>query len=131
MPKKKAVPEFKSEAEELAFWDEHDPEEFDDGPADEIIMAIKMTESRHGARPGSGTRTREPRPLHVVPRDGGWAVIREGGSRALCRHSTQQEALVAAREAAMKERGQLIVHRADGTIREERTYRRAPCPPRG
>lgn len=29
------------ELDELLFWDEHDPEEFDDGPAEEIILAIK------------------------------------------------------------------------------------------
>ena len=47
MSRKTAVPEFdREEEEELAFWDEHEPEEFDDGPADEIIMAIKPTKKK-------------------------------------------------------------------------------------
>ena len=38
---KKMIPEFKSEEEEMAFWDEHDLEEFGWESADDIILAIK------------------------------------------------------------------------------------------
>jgi len=45
MPKeetaKKLIPHFESEAEEIEFWDEHDLEEFDWEPADDIVLAIK------------------------------------------------------------------------------------------
>ena len=41
MPKKKLVPDFASEQEELAFWEKHDLEEFDHEAADDIILAIK------------------------------------------------------------------------------------------
>ncbi len=35
------VPEFKTEEEELSFWDKHDPEDFDAGPADDVILDVK------------------------------------------------------------------------------------------
>ena len=34
------IPKFKSEEEELAFWDEHDVNEFDAGPAEEIVWEL-------------------------------------------------------------------------------------------
>ena len=34
----KELPSFKSEEEELAFWDTHDPEDYDMGPAEDIIL---------------------------------------------------------------------------------------------
>ncbi len=37
----KKVPEFRTKEEELAFWDKHDPEAFDAGPAKDIILDIK------------------------------------------------------------------------------------------
>ena len=47
MPDKlNAVPAFVSEDEELAFWDEHDPEEFDDGPADDVIWDLRRPEPK-------------------------------------------------------------------------------------
>ena len=45
MPKertaKKLIPHFESEEEEIEFWDEHNLEEFDWEPADDIVLAIK------------------------------------------------------------------------------------------
>jgi predicted DNA binding CopG/RHH family protein len=40
------IPKFKSEAEELAFWDEHDVSEFDAGPAEEIIWELAPEKKR-------------------------------------------------------------------------------------
>ncbi len=40
MPRK-YIPDFKSEEEELEFWDTHRIEDYDDGPADDIIWDIK------------------------------------------------------------------------------------------
>jgi Uncharacterized protein conserved in bacteria (DUF2188) len=59
--------------------------------------------------------------LHVVPHEQVWAVKREGNERASSTHETQKEAIEAARELA-KERDDIIIHRADGTIRERVTY---------
>jgi len=59
--------------------------------------------------------------LHIVPLDDGWAVKREGNERASSTHPTQKEAIDAARTLA-KEGDELVIHRPDGTIREQVTY---------
>lgn len=59
--------------------------------------------------------------LHVVPDAQGWAIKREGNDRATSTHSTQKEAIEAARELA-KDQDTIVVHRQDGTIRETITY---------
>ncbi len=38
---KKSIPNFKTEAEELAFWDTHRIQDYDDGPATDVIWDIK------------------------------------------------------------------------------------------
>lgn len=59
--------------------------------------------------------------LHVVPHDDNWSVKREGNERASSNHSTQKEAIDAARGLA-KEGDEIVIHRPDGTIREQMTY---------
>ena len=59
--------------------------------------------------------------LHVVPQNDDWAVKREGNERASSTHGTQREAIDAARELA-KEGDEIVIHRPDGTIREQYTY---------
>jgi len=39
--KTKYIPEFKSEEEEIEFWDTHDPDEYFTEPADDIIIEVK------------------------------------------------------------------------------------------
>jgi hypothetical protein len=67
---------------------------------------------------------------HVVPQDGQWAVKREGASRASSVHDTQTAATAAGRELAKSNRTELVIHRADGTIRDSDSYGRDPVPPR-
>ena len=59
--------------------------------------------------------------LHVVPHNDVWAVRREGNERISSTHPTQKEAIESAREMA-KEMDDIVIHRADGTIRERVTY---------
>jgi hypothetical protein len=64
--------------------------------------------------------------VHVVPKDGHWAVKREGvkGSRTF---STQREAIERARDMAKRESsGQLVVYGRNGQIRERDTYGMPP-----
>ena len=64
--------------------------------------------------------------VHVVPRDGQWAVKREGDKVSHV-FSTQREAIESAREMAKRESfGQLVVHGRDGQIRERDTYGMPP-----
>ncbi len=70
--------------------------------------------------------------LHVVlPRGGGWAVMREGASRASSLHPTQSDAGSAARSTAIREGGETFIHRPDGRIRDRNSYGNDPFPPEG
>lgn len=44
--KRKEIPDFHSEDEELNFWDTHDIEDFIEGPAEEIALALKPRKKR-------------------------------------------------------------------------------------
>ncbi|HWB83200.1 MAG TPA: DUF2188 domain-containing protein [Bryobacteraceae bacterium] len=67
--------------------------------------------------------------VHVIPRDGQWAVKREGrkSDRLSCVFSTQREAVESAKAIMRGEGGgQLVVHGRDGQIRERDTYGMPP-----
>lgn len=67
---------------------------------------------------------------HVVPRDGKWAVKREGASKAGSLHDTQAAAIKQAKTSAKKEGGEAVTHGRDGKIRDSDSYGHDPCPPR-
>ena len=69
--------------------------------------------------------------VHVVPRDGEWAVRREGAQRDSSHHGTQSEAINAARNTAQREGTELFVHGRNGQIRERDSHGHDPCPPKG
>ncbi|MGD8718183.1 MAG: DUF2188 domain-containing protein [Candidatus Zixiibacteriota bacterium] len=61
-----------------------------------------------------------------------WKVKREGADRASSTHDTKEEAVDKARELAKNnEPSQIIIHKQDGKIQEERTYGNDPYPPKG
>ncbi|MCB2156547.1 DUF2188 domain-containing protein [bacterium] len=68
--------------------------------------------------------------IHVVPHEGGFAAKREGTNRAGSVHPTQQEAIEAAQTTARRERGEVIIHRRNGQIRDSDSYGSDPNPPR-
>ena len=67
---------------------------------------------------------------HVVPADGDWGVRGEGNERLTSVHRTQQEAIGRARQIAIRERSEVVIHRPDGTIRDKDSYGRDPNPPK-
>lgn len=69
--------------------------------------------------------------IHVVPHEDGWGARREGASRVGSVHDTQAEAAAAARTTAMREHGEVIIHRPDGRIRDSGSYGNDPFPPKG
>lgn len=69
--------------------------------------------------------------IHVVPHDDGWATRREGADRVSRTYGTQAEATEAARTTAIRERGEVVIHRPDGRIRDANSYGNDPFPPRG
>lgn len=68
--------------------------------------------------------------IHVVPRDGEWAVRREGNERVTSTHNTQAKAIEKAREIAKNQRSEVVIHRADGRVRARDSYGSDPLPPK-
>ena len=68
---------------------------------------------------------------HVVPREEGWAVRGEGNTRDTSLHRTQAEAERAAREIAINQKSEVLIHGEDGRIRERNSYGNNPYPPKG
>ena len=52
--------------------------------------------------------------IHVVPRDGGWAVRREHAERDSSHHDRKSDAMNAARDTARRERVEVVDHGRDG-----------------
>ena len=55
---------------------------------------------------------------HVVPYEDGWAVRREGNKCITSKHRKQSTAIRKAKTIARKKKADVIIHRADGTIRD-------------
>lgn len=68
---------------------------------------------------------------HVVPAGGGWGVRGAGNSRLTSRHSSQADAAAAAREIAINQRSEVVIHRPNGQIRDSNSYGNDPYPPKG
>jgi hypothetical protein len=69
---------------------------------------------------------------HVVPSpSGGWSVRASGAARATKTFPTQADAIHHGKTLAKKDKGELFIHRADGTIRERNSYGNDPHPPKG
>ena len=69
--------------------------------------------------------------IHVVPHNQGWATRREGATRVSSVHPTQTAATQQARTTATRERGEVIIHRRNGQIRDANSYGNDPYPPKG
>ena len=67
---------------------------------------------------------------HVVKRDDGWAVRREKAQRDTIVCPTQQEAIAKAREIAINQRSEVVIHGRDGLIRDKDSYGNDKCPPK-
>lgn len=67
---------------------------------------------------------------HVVPTDDGWGVRGAGNDRLTSRHDTQSDAIDAAREIAINQSSDVVIHRPDGRIRDRDSYGNDPFPPR-
>lgn len=59
---------------------------------------------------------------HVVPYGGIWAIRREGNKRITSKHRKQSTAIRKAKSIARKHKADVIIHRADGGIRERLSY---------
>lgn len=68
---------------------------------------------------------------HVTKRsDGNRQVRGEGNSRATVVTKTQREAISKARDIAINQRAEVVIHGVNGRIRNKNSYGNDPCPPR-
>jgi uncharacterized protein YdaT len=68
---------------------------------------------------------------HVTPHPGGgWQVKGAGNEKATAITDTQKEAIEIAKEIAINQRSEVVIHRPDGTIRDKDSYGNDPVPPR-
>lgn len=63
---------------------------------------------------------------HVVRRDDGWGVREEGNRRDTSHHVFQKYAIEAAREIAIRQKSEVLIHGRDGKIRERNSYGNDP-----
>lgn len=64
---------------------------------------------------------------HVTPNGGnGWAVQHAGGQKATSLHPTQAAAIEAARQHAINQRTEVVIHRTNGQIRDSDSYGNDP-----
>lgn len=68
---------------------------------------------------------------HVVPKNGAWGVRGAGNQRLTSIHRNQKEAFEAAREIALNQKSEVVIHRPNGQIRDKNSYGNDPCPPNG
>ena len=69
---------------------------------------------------------------HVTPHPaGGWQVKGEGNRKATVRTNTQSDAIDRARIISRNQNSELVIHRANGQIREKDSHGRDPFPPEG
>ena len=63
---------------------------------------------------------------------GGWNVKSENTKKPVSTHKTKENAVEAGKKLAKKpEKGQIVIHKKDGTIQTEHTYGKDPHPPKG
>jgi uncharacterized protein YdaT len=67
---------------------------------------------------------------HVVPNGNEWAVKGAGNDRATKIVGTQSEAIKIAREIAINQKSEVVIHRPDGTIRDKDSYGNDNNPPK-
>ncbi len=67
---------------------------------------------------------------HVVPNGDEWSVKGAGNSKATSNHSTQRDAIDAARSIARRQQAEVVIHDRHGKIRDKDSYGSDPFPPR-
>lgn len=68
---------------------------------------------------------------HVVKREKNWAVLGEKNSRLTSIHNTQSEAFDVARQIAINQQSEVLIHGRNGKIREKNSYGNDNYPPKG
>lgn len=69
--------------------------------------------------------------VHVIPRGKDWLVKTEKSEKAYRVVDTQKKAIDIARNVAINNQSELLIHRMDNKIREKNTYGKDKYPPKG
>jgi len=67
---------------------------------------------------------------HVVPKGKEWGVRGESNQRLTTILPTQSAAIGRAREIAIRDKAEVVIHGRDGQIRDKDSYGKDPNPPR-
>ena len=67
---------------------------------------------------------------HVVPHNSKWAVRGANNVRVTKITNTQAGAIKTAREIAINQQSEVVIHRPNGQIRDKDSYGNDPCPPK-
>lgn len=68
---------------------------------------------------------------HVLPHGDQWAVKGEKNDKATRVVDTQSEAIKIAREIAINQQSEVVIHRPNGQIRDKNSYGNDDYPPKG
>ena len=68
--------------------------------------------------------------IHVVTHPEGWAIKKEGNTRASEVFQTQREAENVANRIGKREHTEVLIHGQNGKIRERNSYGNDPFPPK-
>lgn len=69
--------------------------------------------------------------VHVVHNGNVWKVKQDNAERSSGNFGTQREAIERAREIAINNGQEVVIHGLDGKIREKNSYGNDPFPPKG
>ncbi len=67
---------------------------------------------------------------HVVKNGNKWSVKGAGNEKATKNFETQKEAIEFAREIAINQKSEVVIHGRDGKIRDKDSYGNDPVPPK-
>lgn len=73
-------------------------------------------------RTGEASHHKKGKNQHVVPVEDEWGVRGEGNDQPTSIHSTQSEAIDAAKNIAINQQSEVVIHRRDGRIRNKHSY---------
>lgn len=66
---------------------------------------------------------------HVVKTPNGWGVRGDNNLKITKNYDTQKEVFNRAREIAINQKSEVLIHGENGKIREKNSYGNDPCPP--
>ena len=70
--------------------------------------------------------------IHVVPNvRGGWDIKKDGGEKAFLHTTKKPEAEARARQLALQQKLELVIHKKDGSIAQKDSHGKDQYPPKG